>query len=114
MESIFERVFGAVLFGVILLGTLILGSVPFAFGIALAAVVGSVELFSMFETKGQATPTAAVIGIGGSLAFVLLAHWKPIESIGYVTVAIIFASFMWYMLVPVSYTHLTLPTNREV
>jgi len=99
VESIFERVFGAVLFGVILLGTLILGSVPFAFGIALAAVVGSVELFSMFETKGQATPAAAVIGIGGSIAFVLLAHWKPIESIGYVTVAIIFASFMWYMLV---------------
>lgn len=94
-----ERIVGALLFAVILLGTLLWGALPFAFGVALAAVVGSVELFSMFETKGQATPTAALIGIAGSVAFVLLAHFKPIESIGYVTVAIIFVSFMWYMVV---------------
>lgn len=95
----FERVFGAVVFAVILLGTLFWGALPFAFGIAIAAVVGSIELFSMFETKGQATPTAAVIGIGGSIAYVLLAHFKPIESIGYITVGILFVSFMWYMVV---------------
>jgi phosphatidate cytidylyltransferase len=99
VESLLERVMGAVLFGVILLGTLVWGALPFAFGVALAAVIGSIELFSMFETKGQATPTAAVIGIGGSIAYVLLAHFQPLESFGYVTVGILFLSFMWYMLV---------------
>jgi len=67
--------------------------------VALAAVIGSVELFSMFESKGQATPTAAVLGIGGSIAYVLLAHFRPIESFSYITFGIIFLSFMWYMLV---------------
>ncbi|HEY5493627.1 MAG TPA: phosphatidate cytidylyltransferase [Candidatus Anoxymicrobiaceae bacterium] len=94
-----EKIIGAVLFAVILLGTLVWGALPFAFGVALAAVIGSVELFSMFESKGQATPTAAVLGIGGSIAYVLLAHFRPIESFSYITFAIIFLSFMWYMLV---------------
>jgi phosphatidate cytidylyltransferase len=67
--------------------------------VALAAVIGSVELFGLFETKGQATATAAVLGITASIAYVFLAHFKPIQSIGYVTVALIFGSFMWYMLV---------------
>ena len=94
-----ERIIGAVLFAVIFLGTLVWGGLPFALAVALAAVIGSVELFSLFETKGQATPTAAVLGIGGSIAFVLLAHYRPIESIGYVLIGIIFLSFMWYMFV---------------
>jgi phosphatidate cytidylyltransferase len=93
-----ERIVGAVLFAVILLGTLVWGAVPFALGVSLAAVIGSVELFSMFESKGQATPTAAALGIGGSIAYVMLAHFKPIESFSYITFAIIFLSFMWYML----------------
>ncbi|MHB8895509.1 MAG: phosphatidate cytidylyltransferase [Candidatus Geothermincolia bacterium] len=94
-----ERIVGAVLFAVIMLGTLVWGALPFTFAIALAAIIGSVELFSMFETKGQATPTAAAVGIVGSLAYVFLAHFRPIESIGYVTIGIIFVSFMWYMFV---------------
>jgi phosphatidate cytidylyltransferase len=98
-ESLVERVAGAVLFVLIFIGTLLWGSLPFTFGVAIAAVVGSVELFSMFETKGQATPTAALIGISGSIAYVVLAHFRPIESFAYVTAAIIFVSFMWYMLV---------------
>ena len=97
--AVIEKVIGAVLFGIIFLGTLIWGALPFTFGVALAAVIGSVELFSLFETKGQATPTAAIIGIAGSIAYVFLAHFRPIESFGYVTVALIFVSFMWYMVV---------------
>jgi len=98
-SAVVEKVIGAIVFGVIFLGTLIWGALPFTFGVALAAVVGSVELFSLFETKGQATATAAVLGIAASIAYVFLAHFKPIQSIGYVTVALIFGSFMWYMLV---------------
>lgn len=98
-ESLFERIFGAILFGIVLLGTLIWGALPFAFGLAIAAVIGSIELFSLFETKGQATPTAAVLGIGGCIAYVLLAHFQPIESFGYITVILIFLSFIWYMLI---------------
>ena len=94
-----ERIIGAVLFAVILIGTLIWGAVPFTCAVALASIIGSVELFSMFETKGQATPTAAVVGIVGSISYVFLAHYRPIESIGYVTVGVIFISFMWYTLV---------------
>jgi phosphatidate cytidylyltransferase len=97
--AVLEKVIGAILFGVIFLGTLIWGALPFTFGVALAAVIGSVELFSLFETKGQATPTAAIIGIAGSIAYVFLAHFRPVESFGYVTVALIFVSFMWYMVV---------------
>jgi phosphatidate cytidylyltransferase len=101
MESrpVLEKVVGAILFGVIFLGTLLWGALPFTFGVALAAVIGSVELFSMFETKGEATPTAAVVGIAASIAYVFLAHYRPIESIGYVTIGLVFLSFMWYMLV---------------
>lgn len=94
-----ERIVGAVLFAAIFLGTLIWGALPFTFAVAFAAVIGSIELFSLFETKGQATPTAAAVGIAGSLAYVFLAHYKPVESIGYVTVGVIFVSFMWYMFV---------------
>lgn len=97
--AVIEKVIGAILFGVIFLGTLIWGALPFTFGVALAAVIGSVELFSLFETKGQATPTAAIIGIAGSIAYVFLAHFRPVESFSYVTVALIFVSFMWYMVV---------------
>jgi phosphatidate cytidylyltransferase len=98
-RPVLEKVVGAIVFGVIFLGTLVWGALPFTFGVALAAVIGSVELFSMFETKGEATPTAAVVGIAASIAYVFLAHYRPIESIGYVTVGLIFLSFMWYMLV---------------
>ncbi len=98
-SAVVEKVIGAIVFGVIFLGTLIWGALPFTFGVALAAVIGSVELFSLFETKGQATATAAVLGIAASIGYVFLAHFKPIQSIGYVTVALIFGSFMWYMLV---------------
>jgi len=87
------------LFGVVFLGALVWGAVPFTFVVAAAAVIGSVELFSMFESKGQATPTAAVLGIGGSIAYVLLAHYKPVESFGYVTISLIFLSFIWYVFV---------------
>jgi phosphatidate cytidylyltransferase len=96
---VLEKVVGAIIFGIIFLGTLVWGALPFTFGVALAAVVGSVELFSMFETKGEATSTAAVLGIAASIAYVFLAHYRPIESIGYVTLGLIFLSFMWYMLV---------------
>lgn len=51
-----ERIVGAVLFAVVLLGTLVWGALPFTFAIALAAIIGSVELFSMFETKGRLRP----------------------------------------------------------
>lgn len=96
---VMEKVIGAVLFAVVFLGALIWGELPFTFAIALAAVIGSVELFSMFETKGEATQTAALIGIAGAIAYVLLAHFKPLVSFGYVTVGIVFLSFMWYMFV---------------
>jgi phosphatidate cytidylyltransferase len=98
-RPVLEKVVGAIIFGAIFLGTLLWGALPFTFGVALAAVVGSVELFSMFETKGEATPTAAVVGIIASIAYVFLAHYEPIESIGYVTVGLVFLSLMWYMLV---------------
>lgn len=78
---------------------LLLGELTFTIAVAIFAVIGSVELFTVFETKGAATSTAAVLGIAGSIAYVFLAHYKPLESIGYVTVAIIFCSFMWYMFV---------------
>jgi hypothetical protein len=98
-RPVLEKVLGAIMFGVVFLGTLVWGALPFTFGVAVAAVIGSVELFSMFETKGEATPTAAVVGIAASLAYVFLAHYRPIESIGYVTVGLIFLSFIWYMMV---------------
>jgi phosphatidate cytidylyltransferase len=98
-RPVLEKVVGAIIFGIVFLGTLIWGALPFTFGVALAAVIGSIELFSMFETKGEATPTAAVVGIAASIAYVFLAHYRPIESIGYVTIGLIFLSFMWYMLV---------------
>ena len=98
-RPVLEKVVGAIIFGIVFLGTLVWGALPFTFGVALAAVIGSVELFSMFETKGEATPTAAVLGIAASIAYVFLAHYRPIESIGYVTLGLIFLSFMWYMLV---------------
>lgn len=98
-RPVLEKVVGAIIFGIVFLGTLVWGALPFTFGVALAAVIGSVELFSMFETKGEATPTAAVLGIAASIAYVFLAHYRPIESIGYVTLGLIFLSFMWYVLV---------------
>jgi phosphatidate cytidylyltransferase len=94
-----ERVVGAVLFVGIFLGFLVWGELPFTFAVAMAAVFGSVELFSMFETKGESVATAAAIGIGGSIAYVFLAHYRPLASFGYVTVGLVFVSFMWYMLV---------------
>lgn len=94
-----QRVLGAVLFGVVMLGTLVWGPLPFTCAIALAAVIGSMELFSMFETRGAATPTAAIVGIAGSLAYVFLAYYKGPECYGYVTVGLLFVSFIWYMLV---------------
>lgn len=96
---IVQRVLGAVLFAVVMLGTLVWGRLPFTFAIALASVIGTVELFSMFETKGAASPTAAIVGIAGSVAYVFLAHYKGPGCYGYVTVALLFTSFMWYMLV---------------
>lgn len=98
-ESVATRILGAVLFAVLMLGTLVWGPLPFTFAIAVAAVIGSVELFSLFEAKGTAVPTAAIIGILGSLAYVFLAHFRGISSFGYVTVGIIFCSFMWYLFV---------------
>ncbi len=94
-----QRFLGAVLFGVVMLGTLVWGPLPFTCAIALAAVIGSIELFSMFETRGAATPTAAIVGIAGSLAYVFLAYYKGPECYGYVTVGLLFVSFIWYMLV---------------
>lgn len=98
-KAVVEKVAGAIAFGVIFLGTLIWGALPFTFGVAVAAVIGSVELFSLFETQGQATRTAAILGIAGSITYVFLAHYRPLESIGYVTVGLIFMSFVWYMLI---------------
>lgn len=98
-HAVLEKVLGAIAFGVIFLGTLVWGALPFTFGVALAAVIGSVEMFSLFETQGQSTRTAAILGIAASVAYVFLAHYKPLESVGYVTIALIFLSFMWYMLV---------------
>lgn len=94
-----KRILGAVLFAVIMLGTMVWGPLPFTFAVALAAIIGSVELFGMFETKGRATPTAAIIGIIGSAAYVFLAHYRGVDCYGYVTVALLFACFMWYMVV---------------
>jgi len=98
-SSIAERVIGAVLFAVVFLGTLVWGKLPFTLAMAIAAALGSIELFSLFETKGEAVPTAAVLGILGSVAYVLMAHFKGIASFGYVTIAIVFFSFIWYMVV---------------
>lgn len=94
-----QRVLGAVLFAAVMVGTLVWGPLPFTCAIALAAVIGSIELFTMFETRGAATPTAAIVGIAGSLAYVFLAHYKGSGCYGYVTVGLLFVSFMWYMLV---------------
>jgi len=98
-SSVAERVIGAVLFAIIFLGTLIWGKLPFTIAIALAAALGSIELFSLFETKGEAVPTAAVLGILGSVAYVFMAHFKGFASYGYVTIALVFLSFIWYMVV---------------
>ncbi len=94
-----QRVLGAVIFVVVFLGTLIWGEIPFTIAITVVAIIASVEMFTMFETKGEAVPTAAVLGVAGAAAFVLFAHWRPIESIGYVTIGIVFLTFVWYMLV---------------
>ena len=93
------KVAGAIIFGVVLLGTLIWGELPFAIGMSLAAAVGSVELFSLFNTKSEAVPTAAVVGIAGAAAYVIMAHYRPLTSFGYITALLIFVSFIWYMLV---------------
>ena len=98
-SSVAERVIGAVLFAVVFLGTLVWGRLPFTVAIALAAALGSAELFSLFERKGEGVPTAAVVGILGSVAYVLMAHYKGFASFGYVTIAIVFFSFLWYMVV---------------
>ncbi|MBN1288193.1 MAG: phosphatidate cytidylyltransferase [Actinobacteria bacterium] len=96
---VWKRVLGAVIFGLIFLGTLIWGGLPFTFGIAFAAAVGAVELFSLFESKGVIIGTAALIGIMGSIAYVFLAHFEGNVSYGYVTVGLLFVSFLWYMIV---------------
>lgn len=98
-SSVAERVIGAVLFAVVFLGTLVWGKLPFTVAIALAAALGSVELFGLFEKKGEAVPTAAVLGILGSAAYVFMAHYRGVESFGYVTIAIVLFSFLWYMVV---------------
>jgi len=98
-SSVAERVIGAVLFAIVFLGTLIWGKLPFTVAIALAAALGSIELFGLFETKGEAVPTAAVLGILGSVAYVFMAHYRGPASFGYVTIAIVFFSFLWYMVV---------------
>ncbi|MBK5093200.1 MAG: phosphatidate cytidylyltransferase [Actinobacteria bacterium] len=98
-SSVTERIIGAVLFAIVLLGTLIWGKLPFTIAVALAAALGSIELFGLFETKGEAVPTAAVLGILGSVAYVFMAHFKGIASFGYVTIAIVFFAFIWYMVV---------------
>jgi len=98
-ESLGKRVFGAIVFVIVFLGALLLGSIPFTFVVAIASVIGCIELFTMFETKGDAIPVAAVIGIAGTLAYVFCAHWKPIASFGYVTLALVVLSFSWYILI---------------
>ena len=98
-SSVAERVIGAVLFAVVFLGTLVWGRLPFTVAIALAAALGSVGLFGLFERKGEAVPTAAVLGILGSAAYVFMAHYRGFASFGYVTIAIVFFSFLWYMVV---------------
>lgn len=94
-----KRVLGAVLFGLVFLGTLIWGGLPFTFGIAVAATIGTIELFSLFESKGVVIGTAALIGILGSIAYVFLAHFEGYVSYGYVTVGILLVCFLWYMTV---------------
>ena len=98
-SSVAERVIGAVLFAIVFLGTLIWGKLPFTFAIALAAVLGSIELFSLFEEKGEGVPTAAVVGIIGTVTYVFMAHYKGFASFGYVTIGILFFSLLWYMFV---------------
>ncbi|MBN2168175.1 MAG: phosphatidate cytidylyltransferase [Actinobacteria bacterium] len=96
---VWKRVLGAVIFGVVFLGTLIWGGLPFTFGIAIAAAIGAVELFSLFESKGVIIGTAALIGIMGSVAYVFLAHFEGNVSYGYVTVGLLLVCFLWYMVV---------------
>jgi len=97
---VWKRVVSAIVFGVIVLGALIWDELAFTFAIALAAVIGSVELFNLFEKRGEeAVPTAAAVGILGALAYVFVAHFKGFASYGYVTIGIIFVCFLWYMLV---------------
>ncbi len=97
--GVLEKVLGAIAFGLIFLGTLVLGALPFAIGMSIVALIGAIELFSIFETKGESTPTAAVIGILAAVAYVMLAHYEPIESFGYVTFFLVMLSFAWYMIV---------------
>ncbi len=93
------RVFGAILFGVVFLGTLIWGEIPFTVGISLFSAVGAAELYGMFEKKGIGLPVAALLGIAVSVAYVAFAQARPLESFGYITAALIFFSFLWFMLI---------------
>ncbi len=93
------RVSGAILFGVVFLGTLIWGAVPFTVGVALFAAIGAAELYNVFEKKGKGQPAAALLGIATSVAYVVFAQARPIESFGYLTAALVFLSFLWFMLV---------------
>jgi phosphatidate cytidylyltransferase len=94
-----QRVIGAVLFAIVFLGALLWGNLPFTIAIALAAALGAIELLRLFETGDEAVPTATVLGIIGAVAYVLMAHFKGVASFGYVTVSIVFLTFVWYMVV---------------
>ncbi|MDD5447789.1 MAG: phosphatidate cytidylyltransferase [Actinomycetota bacterium] len=94
-----KRVIGAVFFVLIFLGSLALGSLPFTLAITFAAAVGAIELFRIFGAKGETDPLAVIVGVAGSSAYVLLAHFVGIESFGYVTAAILFFSLVWYLVI---------------
>ncbi len=96
-ERLADRVLGAVLFVVVFLGCLYWGALPFTLAVAAAAAIGAAELFNMFENHGAALPTVAGVGIAGSIAYVVLAHFHPLESFGYVTAALVFLVLAAYI-----------------
>ena len=92
-----KRVASAIIFGIVLLGSLIWGRLPFTLVVAAVALIASVELFSMLETGGHATAT--VIGILGSITFVIMVHFEGVEPFGYIIFCLIVVSMVWYMAV---------------
>ena len=87
------------------------------------ALISAIALFRVllpltganFNVTPGVTPTLAVMGVNTGLKFtVVFALKSPLATLNEFVVGLLTVVLVLAFIVPVSYTHLTLPTNREV
>ena len=104
-ETLTRILTGLVLGGIVIL-CLAISKIATVALIAVMLGLASTELFQSLFKVGWQPPT--LVGLVASIGMPLAAYWKGEGAIGF----ILFLTFLTGA--PVSYTHLTLPTNREV